>query len=109
MSNFTNYTFTFDAGEERQFRAVLSRLDPSEYNMVEDVSLITPDEPRTSDRHAVIEMEPESCLTFRLGMKHVKIRRARTEEELAEEKELNDRNKITIRVQVPTDPNANTP
>jgi hypothetical protein len=49
-------------------------------------------------------MDPEAALTFRLGMKAVKIRRERTEEELAEEKELNDRNTIRINVQVPMGP-----
>jgi hypothetical protein len=101
------YTITFEPGEERKFREVLSRLEPDEYTIVEDVRLAEHKEdadPRYVDRQIIIDMDPEACLTFRLGMKNVKIRRERTEEELAEEKELNDRNTIRINVQVPMGP-----
>lgn len=96
----TEYTFTFDRGDEGKFREVLSRLEPDEYNIIQDVVLVNPEEPRYSDKSMIIEMEEEACLTFRLGMKFVKIRRKRTEEELAAEKELEDRHKIKITVQV---------
>ena len=101
------YTFTFEPAAERKFREVLSRLEPEEYNILEDVRPVDHKEDadlRYVDRQMVIEMDPEAALTFRLGMKEVKIRRERTEEELAEEKELNDRNTIRINVQVPMGP-----
>lgn len=101
------YTFTFEPADERKFREVLSRLEDGEYNILEEVQPVEhkPDaDLRYVDRQMVIEMDPEAALTFRLGMKAVKIRRERTEEELAEEKELNDRNTIRINVQVPMGP-----
>ena len=100
MTEKINYTFTFKHDSEGKFRNVLSRLDESEYDIVEDVSLVKPDDGKYSDKKMVIEMEPEACLTFRLGMKEVKIRRARTEEELAEEKALDDMNTVRITVKV---------
>jgi hypothetical protein len=103
----TKYTFTFEPAAERKFREVLSRLEPEEYNIIEDVRPVDHKEDadlRYVDRQMILEMDPEAALTFRLGMKEVKIRRERTEEELAEEKELNDRNTIRINVQVPMGP-----
>ncbi len=103
----TKYTFTFEPAAERKFREVLSRLEPEEYNIIEDVRPVDhkeDDDLRYVDRQMILEMDPEAALTFRLGMKEVKIRRERTEEELAEEKELNDRNTIRINVQVPMGP-----
>ena len=100
----TQYTFTFDPSDEHKFREVMSRLDPNEYAIVEDIRPVYHKEGidiRDIDRQMVLEMDPEAALTFRLGMKFVKIRRARTEEELAEEKELHDRNTIKVTVQVP--------
>lgn len=100
----TKYTFTFAYDQERKFREVLSRLDESEYNIVEDIHPVTPKEhenPRLVDREAIIEMDAEAALTFRLGMKELKIRRERTEEELAQEKEKMDRHKVRIDVIVP--------
>jgi len=101
------YTLTFEPAAERKFREVLSRLEPEEYNIIEDVRPVDHKEDadlRYVDRQMIIEMDPEAALTFRLGMKEVKIRRERTEEELAEEKEINDRNTIRINVQVPMGP-----
>jgi hypothetical protein len=100
----TKYTFTFDPKDERKFREVLSRLDESEFSILEDVRLVDhkpEDDLRYVDRQMIIEMDPEAALTFRLGMKFVKIRRERTEEELAEEKELHDKNTVKITVHVP--------
>ena len=110
----TKYTFTFDPKDERKFREVLSRLDDGEYTILEDVRPVDHKEGidiREIDRQMIIEMDPEAALTFRLGMKFVKIRRERTEEELAEEKELHDRNTIRINVEVPMGgpPAATTP
>ena len=98
----TEYTFTFEREAETNFRRCLERLEPDEYNIVKDIYLVKQEDPRYSERECVIEMEPEACLTFRLGMKAVKIRRARSEEELAADKEIEDRHTIRINVQVPT-------
>jgi len=100
----TKYTFTFERTAEGKFREVLSRLDESEYNVLEEVRPVDHkegDDLRYVDRQMVIEMEPEAALTFRLGMKQVKIRRERTEEELAEEQEINDRHTVKVTVHVP--------
>ena len=101
----TKYVMTFDPKDERKFREVLSRLDESEYNILEEVRPIDhkPEDANDPylDRQMIIEMDPEAALTFRLGMKFVKIRRERTEEELAEEKELHDKNTIKVTVHVP--------
>lgn len=98
------YTFTFDNDRERKFREVLNRLDESEYSIIQDVTLlpeVVPNKP--PQKQAIISMDPESCLTFRLGMREINIRRERTDEELIEEKALIDSNKITIKVIVPKD------
>ena len=100
----TKYTLTFDPNDERKFREVLSRLDEDEYNILEDIRPVDHkpgDDLRYIDRQMIIEMDPEAALTFRLGMKFIKIRRERTEEELAEEKELHDKNTIKVTVHVP--------
>lgn len=95
------YTFTFDKESESSFRKCLARLDPDEFTVVKDIFEVKPEDGRYSPMETVMTMDPEACLTFRLGMKFVKIRRARSEEELAEEKEINDANTIRITVQVP--------
>lgn len=100
MTDRTEYTFTFDQKDERKFQEVLSRLDPDEYAIIKDTFLVKPEEPRYSDKSIVIEMEEEACLTFRLGMKFIKIRRKRTPEEEAYEKELEDRHKVKVTVKV---------
>lgn len=96
------YTYTFEKEDEWKFREVLSRLDPSEYIMHQDVVTVEKEkiDPRYWQREAILEMDPEACLTFRLGMKHIKIRRERTEEELAAEKALDDQNTVKITVKV---------
>ena len=99
----TKYTYTFEREDERKFREVLSRLDESEYIIHEDIHEI--EDPKHDKREwkmgCVIEMEPDACLTFRLGMKFVVIRRERSDEELAAEAALEAKNTIKIRVQVP--------
>ena len=95
------YTFTFDYEDEGRFNDILSRLEPTDYTVIEPVSLVKPDDGRYSARQTVMEMDSYSAQTFRLGMKNVKIRRERTEEELAEEKRIHDNHVITIKVQVP--------
>jgi hypothetical protein len=99
----TKYTFTFPAEEEKQFNRIVERLDPEEFTVLEPIGPVDKENPRRSDRQTVMEMEAEAALTFRMGMKEVKIRRERTEEELKAEEERDARNRITIRVQVPPD------
>lgn len=94
------YTFTFDQDEEAKFRRVVDRLDPGEFTVHEDIHLTKPEDGKYSPRETIMEMDAEAALTFRLGMKHVKIRRERTEEELAEEKALMEANTIKVTVQV---------
>lgn len=98
----TKYTYTFNKENEGKFKEVLSRLDPDEYNIIEDIKLLDETDPRYSDRQAIIEMDSEACLTFRMRLgTGIKIRRERTEEELATEKELSDKNTVRITVFVP--------
>jgi hypothetical protein len=109
----TKYTFTFGYAEERVFKEVVSRLDPDEFIIIEDIKALEPvgeEDPRYTDRQSIIEMEPEAASTFRFRMgDRIKIRRERSEEELAEEKEINDRHTIKVTIQVPMgDPPAAT-
>jgi hypothetical protein len=98
----TKYTYTFNKENEGKFKEVLSRLDPDEYNIIEDIKLLDDTDPRYSDRQAIIEMDSEACLTFRMRLgTGIKIRRERTDEELAAEKELSDKNTVRITVLVP--------
>ncbi|HEY6435609.1 MAG TPA: hypothetical protein VIY47_03400 [Ignavibacteriaceae bacterium] len=98
------YTITFDHTHEKKFREVLSRLDEGEYTIVKDIDLVPDLKPhQIPQKQTIIDMDPEACLTFRLGMREVKIRRERTEEELAAEKALQDANTIKIKVIVPKD------
>ena len=107
----TKYTITFDRGSERKFREVLSRLDESEYTIIKEIQEVPNEkfDKRDWDMETIIEMDPEACLTFRLGMKFVKIRRERSEEELAAEKERDERNTIRINVQVPMTDSGTAP
>jgi hypothetical protein len=98
----TKYTLTFDYKEETKFRQVLSRLDPAEYVILEDVKSVD-ESSRYSDKQVIMEIDPEACLTFRMGMSKVMIRREKTEQELAAEKERDERHKIHINVTVPKD------
>jgi len=98
------YTITFNSSDEKKFNEVMSRLDDSEYTVVEEIRTVEHPKNlyvRDIEKQIVIDMEPESALTFRLGMKAVKIRRERTEEELAEEKALDEANTVKITVIVP--------
>ena len=94
------YTFTFEHDAERKFKQILERLDNDEYVIVEDVKLVDLENPRSSDKQMVIDMDPEAALTFRLGMKWLKIRRTRTEEELKEEAEKKAKNTVKVTVKV---------
>ena len=104
------YTFTIPYDEINLFRRVIDRLEEGEYKIIKDITPINPDDSR-SDSEAILEMDAESALTFRLGMKYVKIRRSRTEEELAEEKRINDQHtvKITVKVDGLQTPGGGTP
>ena len=95
----TKYTITVSADEETKFKRIMERLEPEEYTVLEELHPLTEDV-RSCDRQTIMEMDPEACLTFRLGMRDVKIRRERTEEELAEEKRIDDMNTVRITVKV---------
>jgi hypothetical protein len=95
----TQYTFTFDADDENNFRRIQSRLDDDEYTVVKDIGRVDPDD-KYSELSTVIDMVPEAASTFRFGMKKVKIRRFRTDEELAAEEAEAAKNRITINVKV---------
>lgn len=106
----TKFTFTFDPSEDAKFRRILERLDPGEFTIIQEIHPVDDTDIRNSDRETIMEMDPEAALTFRLGMKFLKIRRERTEEELAEEKRIDDMNTVKITVKVnglPT--NSGTP
>lgn len=98
--NIMEYTFTFGPDEEGKFRRIVDRLEPDEYTVLEEIKVVDETNPRYSDRQTIMDMDPEAALTFRLGMKNLKIRRKRTEEELAEEKALHDANTVKITVKV---------
>lgn len=95
----TQFTFTVLAEEEHKFNQILNRLEPEEYTVIESLHPINPNDKRC-DRQAIMVMDPEAALTFRLGMTNVKIRRARSDEELAEEKRINDMNTVRITIKV---------
>lgn len=101
----TEYTFTFGYDQERKFNGVLARLSDDEYNILNPthpVEVKEHEDVRYVDRETTIEMEAEAALTFRLAMGNtLRIRRKRTEEELAEEKELHEKNTIRVNVQMP--------
>ena len=94
------YTFTFEQADEKRFNTIKDRLDPEEYEVIEETHLVNPDQGRYSEMATKIAMDPEAASTFRFGMKQLKIRRTRTEEELAEEKVQEEKNTVTITVKV---------
>ena len=98
----TQYTFTFENKAEGKFREILSRLEPDEYIIVEDINKVPPKNENYSqhEMQTIMEMDSEAALTFRLGMRDLKIKRTRTVEEEAEKKALEDQHRITIRVKV---------
>lgn len=95
------YTFTFDPAEEKRFRQIIERLDPDEFSIIQDIGPVDPEKGKYSKLSTIMTMEPEAASTFRFGMKDLKIKRKRTEEEEAALKEREEKNKITIRVIVP--------
>ena len=95
------YTFSFDTDEQNKFKEILSRLEPGEFEVIEDIHPVEPMKDNGwNKRQTIMTMEPEAALTFRLGMRVLKIRKERTEEELAEEKRLDDLNTVKITVKV---------
>lgn len=100
VNEIKQYTFTFDKFEESTFRSIMSRLDPDEFTISKEIHLVTPEDAYYSDLETVMEMESEAASMFRFGMKNVKIRRTRTEEELAEEAAKKAANTITINVKI---------
>jgi hypothetical protein len=99
------YTFTFPYDQEQVFNGVMSRLEPDEYTIIESihpVEVLEGEDIRWVDRETIMEMDPMAASTFRMRMgNNLKIRRERTEEELAEEKAENDRHTVKITVHVP--------
>jgi hypothetical protein len=95
----TQYTFTFDKDDEKTFTRIQSRLDDDEYTVVKGIERVDTDN-KYSELTTTVEMVPEAASTFRFGMKKVKIRRFRTEEELAAEEAEAAKNRITITVMV---------
>lgn len=95
------YTITFDPTEEAKFRRIRDRLAEDEFTVVEDITPYTEEKTEEKRFSTVMEMDPEAALTFRLGMKHVIIRRERTQEELDEEAALEAANTVKITVIVP--------
>jgi len=102
----TEYTFTFDPSDEYKFRQIMERLDPDEFTVVKEIGPSNPEKPKECDLETIMEMDPEACLTFRLGMKALRIRRYRSEEEEAERKAMEDRHKVKIRVFTGTNNNS---
>lgn len=97
-SERTEYTFVFDPKDEGKFRQIMERLDPEEFTVIKEIGPVDPEKPKECDLETIMEMVPEACLTFRLGMKSLRIRRYRSEEEEAERKAMEDRHKVKIRV-----------
>ena len=98
----TKYTFSFDKQSERQFNSVLERLDPNYYTIIQPIlDFEDPKRPHEKRRYTIMEMESEDSVQFRLTMGNdISIRRERTEEELAEEKALDEANTVKITVKV---------
>lgn len=94
------YTFTFGPQEETKFQKIMAKLEPDEFTIINEIHPVDPENVKYCDRETVMDMDPEAALTFRLGMKLLKIRRDRTEEELAEEKRINDQHIVKITVKV---------
>lgn len=94
------YTFKFSKNSEYNFKDIMSRLDESEYNVIETFSDIEPEKGTDFDRMTIMEMEPDAALMFRLGMPKLKIIREKSEEEQKEQEDRINKNKITIKVKV---------
>ena len=99
-TQLTEYTFTFDKSEENQFRGIVDRLDENEFVIKQEIKLTDPDDRYNTEMTSVMEMEPIAAATFRFGMKNLKIRRTRNEEELAAEAAEKEKNTIHVHVKV---------
>lgn len=94
------YTFRFDRDSEKAFQGVLSRLEEDTYTIIDPIKQVDTND-RLSDRECTIEMDEESCLTFRMRMGNsLKIKRERTAEEEAAKKEREERHIIRVNVKV---------
>ena len=96
------YTLTFDITEKNKFSAILSRLNDEEYTIIEDISIVSDTNKYVSECRTIIDMDTECALTFKMGMKTVKLRKERSAEELEQEKERNDRHVVSVTVKIPT-------
>lgn len=80
----TQYTFTFNIGDRARFLAIRDLLDPGEFTIVSDIAK-TPGP--YAEFETTMKMHPEAASTFRFGMVHLKIKRLRTDDEIAAEAE----------------------
>lgn len=107
----TQYTFTFDKPDEKKFREIMSRLDPDEFTILEEIADYDNPEKKSwepDQKRTVMVMDPEAASTFRFGMKKLIIRRLRTAEEEEAERMEREANTITIKVQVPPNTTSST-
>ena len=98
----TKYTFSFDKQDQRRFNSVLERLDSDYYTILQPIQdFEDPKRPGEKRVSTIMEMESDDAVQFRLSMGNdIVIRRERTEEELAEEKALEEANTVKITVKV---------
>lgn len=94
------YTFRFSKSDESEFNEILSRLEEDEFTILEPTADYLEKNKDGVDRQTIIKMDAQAALTFRLGMKHLKIERERTEEEKKEREDLINSNIVTVKVKV---------
>jgi hypothetical protein len=94
------YTFRFSKADESEFNEILSRLEEDEFTILAPTTDYLEKNKDGVDRQTIIEMDAQAALTFRLGMKHLKIERERTEEEKKEREDLINSNIVTVKVKV---------
>lgn len=106
--NHINYTFTFNKTDTKLFGKILSRLNEDDYEIVEPIADYVEEGKRQYEPQVrtVMNVDPEACSMFRFGMKHLIIRRARTEEEEEAERKQREENTIRINVRIPQNPNS---
>jgi hypothetical protein len=98
------YTYTFTPDEEHKFKSIVDRLNQDDYQVIEPIHAVDESNSRYCDRTTVMEMDAESALTLRMGMKHLKIRRERSEEELKTEAERDARHRVKVVIKTDPDP-----
>lgn len=99
MNDPKQFTFTFNKADETNFRRILGRLEDDQYTVIQPISpVIVENTPYITDMDFIAVMESESASMFRLGMKHVKIKRLRSEEEEAEQEAIREQHRVKITV-----------